>query len=297
VDEGSEDNLIGGTAEGEGNTVAFNLRDGIQVRDRTDGARNAPTLRNRISGNSIHGNGGIGINLCTQSERFINNVCDAATSNDSGDADEGPNRWQNHPVIASIGITDGSFLQATYHVPTDTSRAAYPLRVEFFLADDLGQGEVYLGYDTYTAADYLAGGDKTASFSLVAPYAASGQVIATATDADGNTSEFGAPNVSVDGERDPSLPEAFALAAPWPNPVRSRATVRVALPEASELVVEVFDALGRRVRQLVDEDRPAGWHELTLDADGLASGVYLVRMTAGKGAERFTAVRRITVVR
>jgi len=298
VDEGSEGNLIGGIGEGEGNTVAFNVRDGIQVRDKTDSVVDAPTLNNRISGNSIYGNGGIGINLCAQSQRFIANVCDEATPNDPGDADSGPkggpNRWQNHPVIASVGITDGTFLQATYHVDTDTSRATYPLSVEFFLADDMGQGKVYLGHDTYTADDHLAGVDKVTTFSLVAPYATDGLVIATATDAAGNTSEFGAPNVSVGAERDPSLPEAFALDPPWPNPVRQRATVRVALPEPSALTVEVFDLLGRRVHQLVDADHPAGWHELALAADGLASGVYLVRMTAG---EDFTAVRRITVVR
>ncbi|MEO0558004.1 MAG: T9SS type A sorting domain-containing protein, partial [Bacteroidota bacterium] len=160
-----------------------------------------------------------------------------------------------------------------------------------------GQGQVYLGHDTYTEADFTAGGEKTASFSLQAPYVAGGDVIATATDAEGNTSEFGAPNVSVGADRDPSLPDAFALAMPWPNPVRHRVTVRVALPKASRLTVEVYDALGRRVRQLDDDDRPAGWHELALDADGLASGVYLVRMTAGEGTERFTATRRITVVR
>ncbi|GAB5536212.1 MAG: hypothetical protein Rubg2KO_24610 [Rubricoccaceae bacterium] len=301
IDEGSEGNLIGGTSEGEGNTIAFNMGDGVQLRDKTDSVVDAPTLNNRISGNSIYGNGGIGINLCTQSQRFIANVCDEATANDPGDADSGafggPNRWQNYPVIASIGVTDGTFLQATYHVPTDTSRATYPLSVEFFLADDMGQGKVYLGRDTYTADDHLAGGDKVATFTLVAPYVADGMVIATATDAAGNTSEFGAPNVAVGSERDPSLPEVFAIDPPWPNPVRQRATVRVALPEASELTVEVFDALGRRVRQLEDADRPAGWHELALDADGLASGVYLVRMVAGEGADRFTAVRRLTVVR
>ena len=295
VGEGSEGNLLGGTAEGQGNTVAFNGGDGIQVRDATETVFTGRVDRNAILGNAIYGNGGIGINLCTQSQRIISQVCDEATPNDTDDADDGPNRWQNHPVIASIGVTDGTFLQATYHVPTDPVHAAYPLRVEFFLADDRGQGQVVLGHDTYTEADYAAGGDKTVSFSLRAPYVAGGDVIATATDSEGNTSEFGAPNVSVGADRDPSLPEVFAMDAPWPNPVRQRATVRVALPEASELVVEVFDALGRRVRQLEDGDRAAGWHELALDADGLASGVYLVRMTVD--ADRFIATRRLTVVR
>ncbi|GAB5536217.1 MAG: hypothetical protein Rubg2KO_24660 [Rubricoccaceae bacterium] len=292
IRDGSEGNLIGGTEEGEGNAIAFSGRDGVRVLDSTDGSiQPARTDRNAILGNAIYANDGEGINLC-QTNSSVR--CDEATANDATDEDDGPNRWQNHPLIESIGITDGTVLQATYHVPTAPEHAAYPLRVEFFLADDMGQGQIFLGHDTYTEADYTAGGDKTASFSLRAPYVTDGLVIATATDAEGNTSEFGAPNVSVGAERDPSLPTTFELLPPWPNPIRQRATVRVALPEPSRLAVEVFDILGRRVRQLDDAHRPAGWHDLTLDADGLASGVYLVRMTAG---DHFEAVRRITVAR
>ncbi|GAB5536213.1 MAG: hypothetical protein Rubg2KO_24620 [Rubricoccaceae bacterium] len=81
----------------------------------------------------------------------------------------------------------------------------------------------------------------------------------------------------------------------FPNPVRQRAVVRVELPQAATLTVEVFDAFGRRVRQLEASQRPAGRHDLTLDADGLAAGVYLVRMTPGD--HRAPLVRRITVVR
>jgi parallel beta-helix repeat protein len=51
---GCHSNTIGGTASGEGNTIAFNTEDGVQV----DGAG---TTGNAIRGNSIHSNGGKGI--------------------------------------------------------------------------------------------------------------------------------------------------------------------------------------------------------------------------------------------
>jgi len=98
----------------------------------------------------------------------------------------------------------------------------------------------------------------------------------------------------VAAEDDPVTGRSTFTLSVFPNPVRQRAVVQVDLPRASALTVEVFDAFGRRVRQLDASMRPAGRHELALDADGLASGVYLVRMTAG---EDLTAVRRITVVR
>jgi hypothetical protein len=56
----------------------------------------------------------------------------------------------------------------------------------------------------------------------------------------------------------------------------------------------VYDVLGRRVAVLFDGKVDAGETEaLRLDADGLASGVYLVRVTG----ETFAATRRLTVVR
>ncbi|GAB5534718.1 MAG: hypothetical protein Rubg2KO_09670 [Rubricoccaceae bacterium] len=98
----------------------------------------------------------------------------------------------------------------------------------------------------------------------------------------------------VADEESPVGATTFALSV-FPNPLRQRAVVRVELPRAAPLTVEVFDAFGRRVRQLEAAQRPAGRHDLALDADGLAAGVYLVRMTTG--ADRSPLVRRLTIVR
>jgi hypothetical protein len=43
----------------------------------------------------------------------------------------------------------------------------------------------------------------------------------------------------------------------------------------------VFNALGQRVRQLVNEEQEAGYHEVKFDGTGLASGVYFYRLRAG----------------
>jgi hypothetical protein len=83
----------------------------------------------------------------------------------------------------------------TYFVPTDLTNATYPLRVEFFLADeDSHEGQTFLGADVFTAADFLAG-TKSVTLPLAAPVTAGQQIVATATDSPttglgGNTSEF-----------------------------------------------------------------------------------------------------------
>ena len=74
----------------------------------------------------------------------------------------------------------------------------------------------------------------------------------------------------------------FALDAAYPNPVRGQATVRFFAPEDSPVSLRLYDVLGREVRTLVDETVAAGAHTVRLDARGLASGVYVLRMQAAQ---------------
>lgn len=78
------------------------------------------------------------------------------------------------------------------------------------------------------------------------------------------------------------LPSEFALHPSHPNPVRDVSRLAYDVPQAGEVVIEVFDAIGRRVLVLVDEAEHApGRHTLDLEAARLASGVYVCRMRAG----------------
>ncbi len=88
---------------------------------------------------------------------------------------------------------------------------------------------------------------------------------------------------------DDAAPRAFALEAPFPNPFRDATTLTFALPTASQIRLEVFDALGRRVATVAEGTRPAGTHEVTFAARDLPPGLYLVRLTAGSQ----TATRRL----
>jgi hypothetical protein len=81
------------------------------------------------------------------------------------------------------------------------------------------------------------------------------------------------------------VPAEITLAPAYPNPVSSRATVRFGLPAAQVVRLTVFDALGRLVAVLLDDEHAAGWHEATFDGSGLASGVYLYRLEAGPFAQ------------
>jgi hypothetical protein len=88
---------------------------------------------------------------------------------------------------------------------------------------------------------------------------------------------------------------AYVLDPLFPNPVaQGRATVRFGVEDARPVTVALFDAMGRRVRTLYQGTPDAGRLTVTtLRTDGLASGVYFVRLV-GDG---FQATRRLTVVR
>jgi len=58
--------------------------------------------------------------------------------------------------------------------------------------------------------------------------------------------------------------------------------------------IEVYNLLSQKVAVLQDGYIKAGQHTVSLSADGLKSGTYIVRMTAG---EAFNENKRIVVVR
>jgi hypothetical protein len=92
---------------------------------------------------------------------------------------------------------------------------------------------------------------------------------------------------------DAGMPGTFEIAAVYPNPFRTSATVEFGVQEMAEVRLAVYDVLGREVAVLADGALAAGTHELALDGDHLPSGVYAIRAT-GAG---LNLVRRVTLLR
>jgi CSLREA domain-containing protein len=160
----SSSNAIGGTAAGEGNTIAFNTVSGVALANNIDS--------NRILGNSIHSNGGLGISL-------NGNSPGTPLPNDAGDADTLPgNNGQNYPVVTSASFSAGNVVVSG----TLNSTASTTFRLEFFVnpACDTslhGEGKTFIGFGTVTTD---AGGN--ASFNgLSFASATGGAITATAT--------------------------------------------------------------------------------------------------------------------
>ena len=172
---------IGGTGAGEPNVIAYNGTSsfsghGVWVENGTGSS---------IRANSIHDNFGLGIALGT----------DGATPNDPGDADAGPNGFQNFPVLSTLtptiaeapegGLRIQGVLHSTPATTYDLDFFSNPACVKF--PKDYLEGTKYLGSGVVTTD-----GSGTGIVDVTVPIgiAAGEHVSATATDPSGNTSEF-----------------------------------------------------------------------------------------------------------
>ncbi len=93
-----------------------------------------------------------------------------------------------------------------------------------------------------------------------------------------------------DGER---LPSETLLWQNFPNPFNPKTVVSGQWTVNSDVRLEVFDILGRKVATLANGRYPAGKYAFPFDGTNLASGVYLYRLTAGK----FTATRSMILMK
>ncbi len=78
-----------------------------------------------------------------------------------------------------------------------------------------------------------------------------------------------------------NIPNEFVLLSNYPNPFNPSTTLGFVLPQAEHVSLQVYSPTGALVTTLVNGWRDAGSHEVTFDASGLASGIYVYQMTAG----------------
>ncbi|MGB1050201.1 MAG: invasin domain 3-containing protein, partial [Rhodothermales bacterium] len=116
-------------------------------------------------------------------------------------------------------------------------------------------------------------------------YGAPGLFTVVLTVTDGSLSDNAEAEISVASGvsvEDSKLPAEVVLKAIYPNPFNLTTMVTYGLPSASKVRITATDLLGRQVATLVAGDmKAAGYHTVQLNADGLASGTYLILIEAG----------------
>ena len=94
------------------------------------------------------------------------------------------------------------------------------------------------------------------------------------------------------------IPTVYALNAAYPNPFNPKTEISFDLPKPGKTRLVIYDVMGRRVKELVSAEMPAGSHTVTWTGDDqqgkrVASGVYYYRITSGS----YTATRPMTLLK
>ena len=200
---------IGGTDAGVGNIVAFN---GTSCEAEHAGVivTGSDATGNRIEGNSIFTNAGLGIDLFV----VFDGPC-GITDNDNCDTEIGPNNLQNYPVLTSATSSgDGTTIEGSLNSAPNTT-----FRIEFFDNHQChpsgnGSGETFIG-----STDVITDGNCNAPINVTFQVNVEGGhvITATATDPAGNTSEFSAC-VPVSGPTPTGTPSPTPTGMPSPTP-------------------------------------------------------------------------------
>ncbi len=99
--------------------------------------------------------------------------------------------------------------------------------------------------------------------------------------------------ISIEEEPGEAIPNNVILHQNYPNPFNPVTVISFQLPASSEVTLEVFDLLGRRVALLVDGRQTAGTHTVHFDGSNLSSGTYIYRLQT----EDFSEVRKMTLIK
>jgi len=166
-------NQVGGTSDGEANTIAYNADDGVTVSSSDGGVSG---IRNAIVGNSIHDNDD-GVRP-RDDDLGIDLGADGGTPNDylSLDADAGANELQNDPDITEASVSGG----IKWELDSDQSQR---YQLDFYANTSCdpsgsGEGETYLGSQT---ANTTVNGKDDGTFTPPTPLSVGQQVTVTAT--------------------------------------------------------------------------------------------------------------------
>jgi hypothetical protein len=97
---------------------------------------------------------------------------------------------------------------------------------------------------------------------------------------------------------DNPLPDNHALHQNYPNPFNPTTEIEFSLPVKSDVRIDVFNALGLRVKTVMRATLAAGqylvqWDGTNSHGDAVASGVYFYRLTAGD----YTEARKMVLLK
>ena len=94
-------------------------------------------------------------------------------------------------------------------------------------------------------------------------------------------------SIIIDGinTEENSVPSNFILYQNYPNPFNPATVISYSIPRKCYVTINIYDALGREIKTLVNEEKASGSYKIEFNASRLSSGIYFYRMQAGSFSE------------
>jgi titin len=254
IDQGAKYNTIG--TQSSPNIIAFNSAGGILIK-------NDNSKFNKISGNSIFENDGLGIDI------FPFGVIN---TNDAGDVDTGPADMLNSPVIDMAQYNSGNtFIEGYVDCPNPLNSM-----IEIFVASPdisgCGQGKRFVGI----ALPDINGNWNLSTNSLLP----TDIITATTIDNTGNTSEFSQNSNIITG----IIENQYLQVSIYPNPCSEYLTITI--PESKQnYVFSVYNIQGKSIKKTAQYSNVNNiiWDLKDDKAQRVPSGQYVISLSFGNG--------------
>ena len=78
-----------------------------------------------------------------------------------------------------------------------------------------------------------------------------------------------------------NIPLAFGLEQNFPNPFNPTTFIEFVIPNRVHVLLKIYNLEGQVIKELINEEKPAGKYIIKFDADGLASGIYFYKLSGG----------------
>lgn len=124
--------------------------------------------------------------------------------------------------------------------------------------------------------------------------------VVAAVDFSGNLGEFTNPvNATLTSiAKIGVVPATYELSQNYPNPFNPETSIKFSLKNAGRVTLMIYNSTGQVVKTLIDQELPAGNHNISFIADGMTSGVYVYRLTVANGeGTQFQAVRKMILMK
>ena len=108
----------------------------------------------------------------------------------------------------------------------------------------------------------------------------------------GNVKELTSPTVGINSISD-IISDNFYLSQNYPNPFNPTTNLEFGISKLGFVSLKIFNSLGREVKTLVNEYKPAGNYSVEFDGSKLSSGIYFYKLSSGG----FTDTKRMILIK